>query len=404
MRVQPKKKSGFKSIGNPSNARVVGVRRDVQSPESVHSISVSDGHQGTDIQTHIDGLSHSKAVFDIDSIDTHVSTSMSVSSATMEIDVDVQPFLVGQPLIVRYRDGSLRLAKIIERKVSRVTTPIPGESKMSASIQSDIVLDDTKYYIHYHDFNRRMDEWIDNSRIAVFPSKALEYHQQLKVSQTPADQVNSQSIQESTTDTLELLSSNTLHKRIRFSSENIEYGVTSNDDSSVNNTEATNELTTVAELEHDEHEGLDEASVLEHEEVTKVKNFLFVQLGRHIMECWYFSPLPKEFHVNPPVECIYFCEYSFRFFKTKNELARYQAHPSLAKHPPGNEIYRDASLSMFEIDGAVEKVYCQNLCYFAKLFLDHKTLYWDCDPFLFYVLCTFDERGYHPVGYFSKEK
>ena len=26
------------------------------------------------------------------------------------------------------------------------------------------------------------------------------------------------------------------------------------------------------------------------------------------------------------------------------------------------------------------------------------------DPFLFYVLCEYDEFGYHPVGYFSKEK
>jgi histone acetyltransferase MYST1 len=59
---------------------------------------------------------------------------------------------------------------------------------------------------------------------------------------------------------------------------------------------------------------------------------------------------------------------------------------------------------MFEVDGLDEKIYCQNLCYIAKLFLDHKTLYFDVDPFLFYVLCEMDERGYHPVGYFSKEK
>ena len=50
------------------------------------------------------------------------------------------------------------------------------------------------------------------------------------------------------------------------------------------------------------------------------------------------------------------------------------------------------------------QVYCQNLCFFAKLFLDHKTLYWDVDPFLFYVLCSQDSRGYHAVGFFSKEK
>jgi hypothetical protein len=37
--------------------------------------------------------------------------------------------------------------------------------------------------------------------------------------------------------------------------------------------------------------------------------------------------------------------------------------------------------------------YSQNLCYIAKLFLDHKTLYFDVDPFLFYILCEVDERG-----------
>lgn len=38
------------------------------------------------------------------------------------------------------------------------------------------------------------------------------------------------------------------------------------------------------------------------------------------------------------------------------------------------------------------------------MFLDHKTLYYDVDPFLFYVMATRDEKGFHMVGYFSKEK
>ena len=38
------------------------------------------------------------------------------------------------------------------------------------------------------------------------------------------------------------------------------------------------------------------------------------------------------------------------------------------------------------------------------MFLDHKTLYYDVDPFLFYVMTTRDEKGFHLVGYFSKEK
>lgn len=74
--------------------------------------------------------------------------------------------------------------------------------------------------------------------------------------------------------------------------------------------------------------------------------------------------------------------------------------------PPGNEIYRSESgqLSIFEVDGNTSKIYCQNLCLLAKLFLDHKTLYYDVEPFLFYVLTQNDEFGSHLVGYFSKEK
>ena len=75
-----------------------------------------------------------------------------------------------------------------------------------------------------------------------------------------------------------------------------------------------------------------------------------------------------------------------------------------AAHPPGDEIYRNGSLSVFEIAGAVSRTYCQNLCLLAKLFLDHKTLYYDVEPFLFYVLTDCDEHGCHPVAYFSKEK
>ena len=40
----------------------------------------------------------------------------------------------------------------------------------------------------------------------------------------------------------------------------------------------------------------------------------------------------------------------------------------------------------------------------AKLFLDHKTLYYDVEPFLFYVMTISDEFGHHFIGYFSKEK
>ena len=49
-------------------------------------------------------------------------------------------------------------------------------------------------------------------------------------------------------------------------------------------------------------------------------------------------------------------------------------------------------------------MYCQNLCLLAKLFLGSKTLYYDVEPFLFYVMTENDDFGCHFVGYFSKEK
>ena len=49
-------------------------------------------------------------------------------------------------------------------------------------------------------------------------------------------------------------------------------------------------------------------------------------------------------------------------------------------------------------------MYCQNLCLLAKLFLGSKTLYYDVEPFLFYIMTENDEYGCHFVGYFSKEK
>lgn len=101
--------------------------------------------------------------------------------------------------------------------------------------------------------------------------------------------------------------------------------------------------------------------------------------------------------------CIYICEFCLKYRKSRKCLERHLVKCNL-RHPPGNEIYRKENVSFFEIDGRKNKVYAQNLCLLAKLFLDHKTLYYDTDPFLFYVMTIFDCRGFHIVGYFSKEK
>ncbi|CAG9855987.1 unnamed protein product [Phyllotreta striolata] len=134
--------------------------------------------------------------------------------------------------------------------------------------------------------------------------------------------------------------------------------------------------------------------------VTRMKNIELIELGKHRIKPWYFAPYPQEM-VN--LDCIYICEFCLKYRKSRKCLERHLAKCNL-RHPPGNEIYRKDNISFFEIDGRKNKVYAQNLCLLAKLFLDHKTLYYDTDPFLFYIMTVLDIRGFHIVGYFSKEK
>lgn len=134
--------------------------------------------------------------------------------------------------------------------------------------------------------------------------------------------------------------------------------------------------------------------------ITRMKNIELIELGKHRIKPWYFSPYPQELVSLP---CIYICEFCLKYVKSRICLERHLTKCSW-RHPPGNEIYRKDNISFFEIDGRKNKSYAQNLCLLAKLFLDHKTLYYDTDPFLFYIMCEFDEFGFHIVGYFSKEK
>ena len=152
-------------------------------------------------------------------------------------------------------------------------------------------------------------------------------------------------------------------------------------------------------LYNDVHLGLNEKQIHDFEEATKVKSVEFIEMGFHRVESWYFSPFPKEYHCRT----LYICEFCLYFFVHKSELIRHSERCKI-RCPPGDEIYRDDSVSMFEIDGKNQQVYCENLCLISKLFLDHKTLQYDIDPFFFYVLCEHDAMGYHIVGYFSKEK
>ncbi|XP_075996573.1 histone acetyltransferase KAT7-like isoform X2 [Genypterus blacodes] len=125
-----------------------------------------------------------------------------------------------------------------------------------------------------------------------------------------------------------------------------------------------------------------------------------IMFGRYELDTWYHSPYPEEY---ARLGRLYMCEFCLKYMKSQTILRRHMAKCEW-KHPPGDEIYRKGNISVFEVDGKKNKIYCQNLCLLAKLFLDHKTLYYDVEPFLFYVMTEADNTGCHLVGYFSKEK
>merc|ERR1712106_386155 len=125
-----------------------------------------------------------------------------------------------------------------------------------------------------------------------------------------------------------------------------------------------------------------------------------IQFGKFDITTWYSSPYPQEYARLPK---LFLCEFCLKYMKSRPILDRHISKCPW-RHPPGVEIYRKDGMSVFEVDGNTNKIYCQNLCLLVKLFLDHKTLYYDVEPFLFYVLTQNDGQGSHLVGYFSKEK
>jgi len=215
-----------------------------------------------------------------------------------------------------------------------------------------------EYYVHYLEFNRRLDEWITADKVDFSTTHTNEKEKKEKVD------------------------SSDNRKITRNLKRKYEETITTNSQ------KTPEEDSKMAALEK------------EHEEITKVKNINIIELGKFDIDTWYFSPYPEEF---AKVDKLFICEFCLKYMKKKKTLVRHKLKCDL-RHPPGNEIYRNGTLSIFEVDGKKNKIYCQNLCLLAKLFLDHKTLYYDVEPFLFYIMTECDNRGCHVVGYFSKEK
>uniref|UniRef100_A0A673LFA0 Histone acetyltransferase KAT5 n=1 Tax=Sinocyclocheilus rhinocerous TaxID=307959 RepID=A0A673LFA0_9TELE len=317
------------------------------------------------------------------------------------------------------------------------------------------------YYVHYIDFNKRLDEWVTPDRLDIkklqFPKKEAKTPMKdglpgSRPSSPERDVVRESTLRPVTLDVetalphfsgrdiqyvisscfqICILFSLSLSKRkaesvslatqvtaatpvpsLPSSAEASQASVypTMRDSSfSIKSRDEHEPLTSLTTDSQDSSDGIPSAprmtgslvSDRSHDDiVTRMKNIDCIELGRHRLKPWYFSPYPQEL---TSLLILYLCEFCLKYLKSLKCLQRHLTKCNL-RHPPGNEIYRKGTISFFEIDGRKNKAYSQNLCLLAKCFLDHKTLYYDTDPFLFYVMTEYDSKGFHIVGYFSKEK
>lgn len=131
--------------------------------------------------------------------------------------------------------------------------------------------------------------------------------------------------------------------------------------------------------------------------VSKIRK---IHIADYEIDTWYTAPYPEEYSTH---RVLSLCEFCLKYMSSDYVAWRHSLKCPY-RFPPGNEIYRCAKNSVFEVDGRKMPLYCQNLCLMAKMFLDSKTLYYDVEPFMFYVLTENDSHGCHFVGYFSKQK
>lgn len=270
-----------------------------------------------------------------------------------------------------------RLAEVLsirEKRQNKLHLLQEMQEKGADSIEEkDPELD---FYVHYCDFNKRLDEWVPSAKLVL--SREMEWPK-------PPEQASTK---------------NTKRKVVQ--GVRSVPGTPTPDGRTATPDDVKKEIPDEPFSKEKEVEKLRTSGSMTQcaSEVSRVKNLNMIQMGKHQIEAWYFSPYPAEYAYIP---CLYLCEMCLSYFPSEFLVKRHRQKCTLL-HPPGNEIYRCEDISFFEIDGRRQKTWCRNLCLLSKCFLDHKTLYYDVDPFLYYVMVQRDNAGCHMIGYFSKEK
>lgn len=305
---------------------------------------------------------------------------------------------------IRRADGTVHAGQVLQ---SRVT---------------DNCVSPNEYYVHYVGLNRRLDEWVGRHRISdnaedlggiTVTSEPAE----LLACDQPSTSANASAIASanasasasasaSSSSANSQQSSGSMMRRKRQGHKDYYLSACENNRYDYSDRKMTryqkrryDEINHV-QKSHAELSASQAALEKEHEFITKIKYIDKLQFGNYEIDTWYFSPFPGEYG---KARILYVCEYCLKYMRLERSY-KYHLGECEVRRPPGKEIYRKSTISIFEVNGKDQPLYCQLLCLMAKLFLDHKVLYFDMDPFYFYVLCETDKMGSHIVGYFSKEK
>ncbi|WFD04519.1 histone acetyltransferase [Malassezia obtusa] len=271
-----------------------------------------------------------------------------------------------------------RMAEVLSIREKRQNKLHRLQAEQESGVKMEEEAPEIDYYVHYCEFNKRLDEWVPSAKLIL--SREMEWPKPPEPSAA------------------------TKHTKRK-----VVQGVRSVPGAQEAGAQPDGEVQVTEEDKKDE--GFSKEKEVEKlrtsgsmtqcaSEVSRVKNLNMLQMGKHQIEAWYFSPYPVEY---AHIDCLYLCEMCLSYFPSEQLLKRHRRKCTLL-HPPGNEIYRSDDISFFEIDGRRQKTWCRNLCLLSKCFLDHKTLYYDVDPFMYYVMCQRDNTGCHLIGYFSKEK
>jgi hypothetical protein len=156
-----------------------------------------------------------------------------------------------------------------------------------------------------------------------------------------------------------------------------------------------------------------------------LRNINEVVLGDIAFETWYYSPYPDELivpsdHKHPKITngdlanghlsdsshgapalsgkvCprLHVCPYCFAYSPVVEDyLIHVRQHEQLEKEDPGTppvpesaiKVYEHDGYAVWQVDGEAEKLYCQNISLFGKLFLEQKSVFFDTGSFLYFVL------------------